>query len=136
MSTLAAGIFTVHLEPQPAADPTLAPQLSRLTLTKHFHGDLEAESHGEMLACATALSDSAGYVALEVVRGQLQGREGTFALQHSGLMARGQSRLAVTVVPDSGTGQLTGLNGTMLIEVREDIHSYRFEYTLGEPAFL
>jgi hypothetical protein len=71
-------------------------------------------------------------VAIERVTGTLHGRSGAFALQHSGTMTRGVPQLSVTVVPDSGTGQLVGLTGTMIINIADGKHSYEFEYTLPE----
>ncbi|HEX7173819.1 MAG TPA: DUF3224 domain-containing protein, partial [Pyrinomonadaceae bacterium] len=92
----------------------------------------EATSRGQMLAAMTDVEGSAGYVAIERVKGTLDGREGTFALQHSGVMTRGVPQLTITVVPDSGTGQLNGLAGAMTIDIAEGKHSYGFEYTLAE----
>jgi hypothetical protein len=106
------------------------PTLGRLALDKQFHGDLEATSKGQMLAAGTEVKGSAGYVAMERVTGTLHGRSGTFALQHSGIMNRGVPQLMITVVPDSGTGQLTGLTGTMTINIVDEKHSYEFEYDL------
>lgn len=127
---LAAGTFDVKVTPQPAAEGRTTP--GRLSLDKTFHGDLEATSRGEMLAAMTAVKGSAGYVAIEEVSGTLAGRRGTFVLQHHGLMNRGAPQLMVTVVPDSGTEELTGLTGTMTIDIRDGKHFYRLEYALGE----
>ncbi|HMM67686.1 MAG TPA: DUF3224 domain-containing protein, partial [Dokdonella sp.] len=85
----------------------------------------------EMLSAMTSMKGSAGYVAIERVVGSLQGRRGSFVLQHSGTMNRGEPSLSVTVVPDSGTGELEGLSGTLGITVREGIHCYGFDYQLG-----
>jgi hypothetical protein len=104
--------------------------LTRFSLDKEFHGDLEGASRGEMLAAGTAVEGSAGYVAIEQVTGALHGRKGTFVLQHSGTMTRGAPRLTIQVVPDSGDGQLAGLAGVMEIEVADGEHSYDFAYTL------
>jgi hypothetical protein len=102
-------------------------------LDKHFHGDLEATGKGTMLAAGTgAKNSSGGYVDLEIVTGALKGRTGTFVLQHSATMNRGVPQLSVTVVPDSATGQLTGLAGKMTINIADGKHSYDFEYTLPE----
>lgn len=84
-----------------------------------------------MLAAGTATPGSAGYVAIERVTGTPNGRTGTFALQHSGTMTRGAPELAITVVPDSGTGELVGLAGKMNIIIEGTKHSYTFDYTLG-----
>ena len=69
---------------------------------------------------------------MERIIGKLQGLSGTFALQHTGIMTRGAPELTVTVVPDSGTGQLVGLSGRMTIQVEDGKHSYDFEYSLAE----
>src|SRR5436309_11257727 len=126
----ARGTFEVKLTPQ--ADGDAGAGLGRLILNKQFHGDLEATSQGQMLSAGTAVQGSAGYVALERVSGALQGRTGTFVLQHHGLMDRGTPHLTITVVPDSGTGELTGISGTMSIEIAEGRHSYDFEHTLPD----
>jgi hypothetical protein len=123
----ASGPFDVKLEPQ-AGDPAVG----RMSIDKQFHGDLEATSKGQMLAISSEVKGSAGYVAMERVTGTLQGRTGTFALQHSGTMTRGVPQLVITVVPDSGTGELVGLSGLMTINIVDGKHSYDFEYTLTE----
>ncbi len=127
MTTRATGTFEVKLAPQ----PIVGEMLSRMTIDKQFHGDLEGASKGEMLAAGTATQGSAGYVAIERVTGTLNGRTGSFALQHSGTMTRGTPTLSVTVVPDSGTGQLVGLTGQMNIIIEGKQHSYTFDYSLG-----
>ncbi len=126
----AQGPFEVKLQPQPPAPGIEAAQLGRQTIDKQFHGDLQATSLGEMLAAGTAVKGSAGYVAIERVTGTLQGRKGSFVLQHTGVMNRGVPTLTITVVPDSGTGELTGLAGTMAIDIEGGRHAYRFDFTL------
>lgn len=131
MSTQASGTFEVKLAPQTQYEESVG----RLSIDKQFHGDLEATSKGEMLAVSSSsVKGSAGYVAMEQVSGTLHGRSGNFALQHSGLMTRGAAELSVTVVPDSGTGQLVGLSGRMTIEISDGKHSYAFEYSLTETS--
>jgi hypothetical protein len=132
MTTHASGTFDVKVTPQTQDDKSAGATVGRLLLDKQFHGDLEATSKGEMLAFSTAVQGSAGYVAMEQVSGTLNGRKGTFALQHSGSMTRGVAQLNVTVVPDSGTGQLEGLAGKMTIKIADGKHSYDFEYTLAK----
>jgi hypothetical protein len=128
--THATGTFEVKLTPQ----ATDAAGLGRMAIDKQFHGDLEAVSKGEMLSAMTEVKGSAGYVAMERVTGRLGERSGSFVLQHSGSMDRGAASLAVTVVPDSGTGQLAGLAGKMAIVIEGGKHSYEFEYTLPEAG--
>ena len=131
MSLHAAGTFEVKIDPQAADEKGGGPAIGRMLIDKQFHGDLEATSKGTMLAAGTgAKSSSGGYVALEIVTGVLKGRPGTFVLQHSATMNRGVPQLSITVVPDSATGQLTGLAGKMNIIIADGKHSYDFEYTL------
>jgi hypothetical protein len=130
MTNRAKGPFEVSLTPETAADASPG----RMSIAKQFQGDLEATSKGEMLSAMTAVKGSAGYVAIEKVSGSLHGRSGTFILQHSGTMTRGVPQLIVTVVPDSGTGQLTGLEGKLTIHVVAGKHSYELEYTLPETS--
>ena len=131
MTARATGTFDVKLTPQAQDDKSGNPVLSRMSIDKQFHGDLEGVSKGQMLAAGTAVKNSAGYVAIEQVTGTLGGRKGTFTLQHSGTMTRGAPQLSVTVVPDSGTDELVGLSGKMMITITEGKHLYEFEYTLG-----
>jgi len=131
----ATGPFEVKLTPQPADDYADGAKLARLTLDKTFHGGLEATSKGQMLSAAGAVKGSAGYVAIERVTGTLDGRAGSFVLQHSGTMDRGAPQLVISVVPDSGTDALAGLSGTMSIDIAPGgAHSYVFEYTLDERS--
>ena len=128
----ATGPFEVKIDPQAPDEKAGGAAIGRMLLDKHFHGDLEATSKGTMLAAGTAVKGSAGYVALEIVTGTLKGHTGTFVLQHSATMTRGVPQLSITVVPDSGTGQLVGLTGKMLINIVDGKHTYNFEYTLPE----
>ena len=126
----ASGTFAVKLIPQPPEDKADGSTLGRMSIDKQFHGDLEGASKGQMLSAMTDVKGSAGYVAIERVTGKLNGRSGSFVLQHSGSAIRGATQLSVTVVPDSGTGQLVGLAGTMTITIADGKHSYDLEYTL------
>jgi VWFA-related protein len=129
----ASGTFEVNLVPLPPDDKVTDPTLSRMSFDKQFHGGLEGTSKGQMVAVGTDVRGSAGYVAIERVTGTLQGRTGTFALQHSGTMTRGAPSLTITVVPDSGTGELVGLTGRMTINIVDGKHFYEFEYALLKP---
>ena len=126
----ATGTFEVTITPQPKDDYADGATLGRMTLDKQFVGDFTGTSRGQMLTAGTPVKGSAGYVAMESVTGTIAGRSGTFILQHSGTMNRGAPALTLTVVPDSGTGELTGLAGTMQIDIANGKHSYRFEYAL------
>jgi hypothetical protein len=127
----ASGPFDVKLAPQTDANSDGA--IARMTIDKQFHGELEATSVGQMLSSMGSVKGSAGYVAIEKVTGTLNGRKGTFVLQHNATMDRGKPELNIIVVPDSGTGELEGLKGTMSIEIAAGgKHSYKFDYTLPE----
>ncbi|HEX8392364.1 MAG TPA: DUF3224 domain-containing protein [Longimicrobium sp.] len=130
MTTHVRGPFEVKLTPQ--ADE--GSPVGRMLLDKQFHGDLQATSLGQMLAAMTPVTGSAAYVAIEQVTGSLNGRSGSFVLQHTGVMNRGAQSLTIHVVPDSGTGELEGLSGTMKIVIADGKHSYEFDYDLPAAA--
>ncbi|HEY4083873.1 MAG TPA: cyanophycinase [Burkholderiaceae bacterium] len=130
MNQKISGEFEVKMAPQAQDGAADAP--GRMLLDKRYHGALEANGAGQMLAMMGAVQGSAGYVAMERVTGKLEGREGSFALQHTGTMDRGTPSLSVTVVPDSGTGALQGLVGRMNIRIEGGKHFYDFEYGLPE----
>jgi len=124
------GTFDVKMTPQPA-DPAVGdPTVGRLALDKQYHGVLSATGKGQMLSVMGTVDSSAGYVAMERVSGNLDGRTGTFALQHMGIMTRGIGELTIWVVPDSGTAELIGIAGTMKIINTDGQHTYEFEYSL------
>jgi hypothetical protein len=131
ISHFATGPFDVLCAPQALSPVAAHSGLGRLSIDKQFHGALEAASTGEMLAFSSTVSGSAGYVAMETVRGTLDGRAGSFVLQHSSTMTRGEPLQSITVVPDSGADALAGLAGRMVIDIAPGgAHSYRFDYTL------
>jgi len=130
MTNHATGTFEVKLNPQD--DKSDDKTLGRMTIEKQWHGDIEGASKGQMLTGGEVTKGSAGYVAIEKVSGTLKGRKGTFILQHSATMTRGEGQLTITVVPDSGTDQLEGLTGKLMIKIADGKHSYEFEYTLPQ----
>ena len=134
MDHSAKGQFDVQLGAQPLSPVAEDTGLGRLSLDKTYHGDLSATSRGEMLSFRSGTPGSAGYVAMETVRGTLQGRSGTFVLQHSSTMTRGVPTQSITVVPDSGTDALVGLTGNLLIVIADGKHSYEFSYALPDES--
>jgi hypothetical protein len=130
MTQRAAGAFEVSTKPLDPLDERDGTAVGRMALDKQYRGDLDAVGHGQMLTAMTATKDSAGYVAIERVTGALRGRAGGFVLQHTGTMTHGTQKLSVTVVPDSGSGALAGLSGTLGISVVDRQHYYDFEYSL------
>ena len=126
------GTFDVTITPETLSDTAAQSGLGRLSLDKRYHGALEASAQGEMLSARASVTGSAGYVALERVEGSLDGRRGSFYLQHSGTMTRGAPALSVTVVPDTGTEQLQGLRGSLAIRIEDGKHYYDFTYDIVE----
>ena len=129
MTTQAKGTFEVKLVPH-ADEQAEAAGLGRMSIDKQFHGDLEGTSQGQMMSFMSSVKGSAGYVAMEKVSGTLAGRKGTFVQQHSATMNRGTPSLLISVVPDSGTDELTGISGTLNIIIADGKHSYEFEYEI------
>jgi hypothetical protein len=131
MTLHAQGPFDVKILPQSADEKVGHEKIARMGLDKKFHGDLEAVSLGQMLAFMGDSKDSGSYVAVERVDGTLGGKKGTFALHHLGVMTRGEQHQTIAVVPDSATGELAGLTGTMKIVIAAGgAHSYELDYAL------
>lgn len=128
--TQATGRFEVQLTPQAADESIATANLPRMLIDKTFLGDLEATSMGQMVAAMTAVEGSAAYVAMERVSGTLHGRRGSFVLQHSSTMNRNVPTQRISVVPDSGTDELIGLSGQMMIDIVDGDHLYTFDYVL------
>lgn len=132
MTMHAKGTFEVKITPQSPEEGVGDPTVGRMALEKHFRGDLEGVGRGQMLAVGTAIDGSAGYVAMERVHGTLHGREGSFALQHHGVMNRGTPQLAISIVPDSGTEGLSGIAGALTIRIADGVHHYELAYSLPD----
>lgn len=132
MTRHASGAFDVKLSPLPIESPDADERRGRMALDKHFHGELDATGVGQMLTATGDVKGSAGYVAIERVSGTLHGRKGSFMLQHSGTMTRGAPSLSIAVVPDSGDGELAGIEGRMTITITDGAHRYDFEYRLPD----
>jgi hypothetical protein len=122
----AKGTFDVKVTPQ-APDADAGP-FGRLLLDKQYHGALAATSKGQMLGTQFEPEGSGAYVAMELVSGTLDGKRGTFMLQHNGTMSKGVSTMHVTVIPNSGTDQLKGISGRMTIIIEGKEHRYELEY--------
>ena len=126
----ATGSFEVQMQPQGSGDAGAGSSLGRMSLDKQFSGDLQAVGKGEMLAARSDVPTSAAYVAIERVTGTLHGRSGSFALVHRGVMTASAQELSIQVVPDTATGELAGLSGTLAIRIEAGRHYYEFEYSL------
>lgn len=129
MAHHAKGTFTVDIKP---LSPAPAEGISRFSINKQIHGDLEAVTEGEMLTGGDPKQGMAGYVAIERVTGTLAGKHGGFALQHMATMDANGPQMTVIVVPGSGTGDLKGIAGTFVIHIEGGKHTYELDYTLPE----
>ena len=125
------GAFDLTLVPQDLAFTHEEAGLGRMSIDKRLHGELDATSKGEMLSAMSAVKGSAGYVAMERVTGTIQGRKGSFVLQHSATMNRGVQSMSITVVPDSGTDELEGLQGSLIIDIVDGKHYYTFTFEIN-----
>ena len=126
----AKGSFEVKIQPEGEPDASDGNTLGRMSLDKVYAGDLVGTAKGTMLTAMTGTQGSAGYVAIERVTGSLHGRKGSFVFQHSGTMSRGAQALSITIVPDSGTGELAGIEGTFKRTIVDGKHLYEIEYSL------
>jgi hypothetical protein len=124
------GKFEVKVQPEPPFDTFEGVALGRVTVNKTFAGPLEASSQVHMLAAHTPVQGSGVYVAIERIRGSVEGKQGSFVVIHTGIMKRGEPSLTISIAPDSGTGELTGISGTMDIQIVEGQHSYTLDYEL------
>jgi hypothetical protein len=135
MQQIARGKFRVEIVPEESSGAEGgSTDLGRMSLSKVFEGDLVATGEGSMLTAVTATEGSAGYVAIERVVGTLHGRSGSFVLQHSGTMSGDEQSLSITIVPDSGTGELAGIAGEFGLEIVDGVHHYELTYTLPEEG--
>lgn len=126
----AAGQFDVSVIPAGASATENGTTTARMVIEKHYHGDLSGSGKGEMLSAVTGTPGSAAYVAIERVSGTLHGKQGSFVVQHNGSRKGGVNALSITIVPDSGTGELAGIGGTMGIEIVGGKHFYTVSYRL------
>ena len=127
----ARGHLEVNIEPEPPFLEQDGVRLNRNVVRKQFSGDVVGASEAQMIAAFTDTPGSAGYVAIEHFTGSVNGKAGSFVLQHNGVMNKGDAQLTVTIVPDSGAGELTGISGTLAIDNDESGHSYTLDYELA-----
>ncbi|WP_449446264.1 DUF3224 domain-containing protein [Thermomonas brevis] len=124
----AKGEFEVTRIPQEELDIGGGASVGHSRFDKRFRGPLDATSVVHMLAVMSATPGSGAYVAIERIEGTLDGKRGSFHAQHSGAMDRGTPSLDISVVPDSGTGELAGLHGRIAIDIVDGKHYYTFDY--------
>ncbi|WP_249153853.1 DUF3224 domain-containing protein [Janthinobacterium lividum] len=132
MHVHATGSFSITMTPSAAPQRSGRTTLGKVLLDKVYAGDLVATATGEMFNAVTDTKGAAAYVAMEAITGVLQGREGSFVAQHAGTMADGKQQLSIVIVPHSGTGQLTGISGTLAIRIVNGQHFYDIDYSLPE----
>ncbi len=128
MSQTISGRFSVILNPLESTFEINS--FGRMSLNKTFEGPLSGLSVGEMLTARTEVESSAGYVAIERFEGELNGKKGSFVLQHFGVMHDGKNKLILEIIPNSGQGELSGISGKMDISRDGSTHLYTLEYEL------
>ena len=126
----AKGYFDIKMVPETLSETARETGIGRMSLSKTFSGDLVGHSEGEMLGFRNLASGSGGYVAMETVHGTLAGQQGSFVLQHSSFMEGGAASQSIQVVPGSGTDELAGLSGQLVISREDGQHAYTFEFSL------
>ena len=124
----ARGPLDVNIEAEPPFLEQDGLKLNHNVVRKEFSGDMVGTSEAQMIAAYTGTPGSAGYVAIEHFTGSVGGKSGSFVLQHSGVMNKGDAQLTVTIVPDSGAGEMAGISGTLEIDNDEGQHSYVLDY--------
>ena len=134
MSLVATGTFEVKVKPLPEDQKVSGVTVGRMSIDKTWSGDIVGTSAGEMMTAGGEVKGSGGYIAIEMMKVSIKGRSGTFTLMHHATMRNnGDFKMLINVVPDSGTGDLVGLGGTLTIVIEPGKHSYTFEYTLPAP---
>ena len=128
----ASGPFDVTMTPDGPSDKDGVTRTARMLLDKRYAGALAAEGKGQLLSAVTDTEGSAAYVAIERITGTVHGKHGSFVIQHTGTMRAGERQLSIRIVPDSGTGELAGISGTMAIRMEGSKHFYDLHYTLGK----
>jgi hypothetical protein len=124
------GKFEVKVQFEPPYETVDGVTHGRAKVDKRFFGELDATSQVHMLASRTPVENSGAYVALECIQGTVSGKRGSFTVTHVGVMNRGAQSLTITIVPDSGTGELTGISGAIAIQITEGQHDYTLDYDL------
>lgn len=127
---IVSGTFDITPNPEPPYDSDDNVILGRMSFLKQFQGSLNAKSTVNMTYARTPVESSAGYVAVEKISGSLNDRSGSFVVIHTGVTYGGDLRLTVEIVPDSGTGELVGITGSMTIDNSEGDHKYSLDYQL------
>lgn len=130
MTQHASGTFDITMTPASPPKHEGRTATGRMLLDKQYSGDLVATGKGQMLTAVTDTQGAAAYVAIERVKGTLNGKKGSFVIQHAGTMRGGAQHLSISVVPDSGTEELTGITGTLALKMVERSHTYAFDYVL------
>lgn len=131
MSLQARGTFEVKVAPLPKDEKVPGVAVGRMSIDKVWSGDIVGTSKGEMMTASGEVKGSAGYVAVEVMKVEVGGRRGTFTLMHHATMKKDADfKMLINVIPDSGTGDLTGISGVLTISIEPGKHSYVFDYAL------
>jgi hypothetical protein len=126
----AVSTFVNRLHEAETYDEREGATLGRIHIERRLQGDLEGEATAELLT-ATAEDGTAVYLALDRISGRLDGKEGSFVLQHRGVLSADGAEIDGAIVPGSGTGELKGITGHGAITVDDEgTHRLTLEYEL------
>src|SRR5690242_9339167 len=106
----AAAKITVQNSEAKPYDQAAGPALMEIRISEKFAGDIDGESTVRALEVHRD-DQSASMVSVQRFSGKLGGRQGTFVLQGSEIVEKGKVKAKWSVVPGSGTGDLSGLRG-------------------------
>jgi len=132
MATRVCSPFEVEFEAEPPHHEGEGATFGSAVIRKTFSGPVEGASEARLLGVQAASEGSQAYVATERFEGVVEGREGSFAMVHGGVMEQGTAIANwLVVVPDSGTGALRGMTGEGAFDVdHEGAHTFVLEYSL------
>jgi len=136
MPTQTTGRFTSSDWEERALSPSeVRPGLAHASVTNTFSGGIQAADTTCEYTIAYVTETTGSFTGMEVLTGDIDGRQGSFAIDERGSFeADGTLRCVFEVVPGSGTGDLTGLRGTGSFTTRQGEQSvpYTFDYDLGQ----
>jgi len=114
-------------------DVTTALPTGHLRMRKTYAGDVAGRSVTQFTSAFDQDSGVGTYVAMESFEGTVAGRRGTFNFVHAAsTTGTDRANEYSLIVPGSGTGELTGIEGTVRLHIDEDgTHHMDFEHNLG-----
>ena len=85
-------------------------KLTRAKVTQAYQGEISGTGEVEFLM-SYAVNGTASFVGVELVKGTIAGKSGSFVIQHVGTYDSGGARSVWSIVPGTGIGGLAGITG-------------------------